>query len=87
MDAQRFDRITRQFGVARFNRRTALGGGGAAFATAALGMAQHAAAQEATPTGSPAAVAPGGEKTTYLFAQPFDGGRSFSIPRSPTPTS
>jgi hypothetical protein len=81
MDGNRFDHITRRLGQ-RTTRRTAMSGGLAAFALAALHQAT--AAQEGTPDAG-ATPAPGDEPV-FMFVQTFGGGRGEVNPGAGTPT-
>jgi hypothetical protein len=83
MDTTRFDRISRLFADRRLSRRAALQQGAAGIAAAGLAAGlRTAAAQDATPTASPAPFPadphPSADGATthpeYLFVQPFDGG-------------
>jgi hypothetical protein len=82
MNANRFDTITKRLAEHRFSRRTALGGGGTALATAALGAftrqtsAQPATPAAATPPPGTDLIHPGAGwvKPTALFTQTFEAG-------------
>ncbi len=78
MDGTTFDRVAKLLSTRR-TRRSAVGGGIGAAATAAFApLAARTKAQDATPevttSGDPHPSADDAVKTEYLFVQPFDGG-------------
>jgi len=81
MNPNRFDQITRSFSERRLSRRTAVTEGVALAATgAALAGLGSAAAQEATPIGTPESfphsvtLPTDGDAVTHLFVQSFQSG-------------
>lgn len=76
MNPNRFDTLAKQVVERRLSRRTALAGTGATLAAAALGLAGHARARDATPVLDTDTIHPGAGwvKPTSLFTQTFDAG-------------
>ncbi|CAA9533617.1 MAG: hypothetical protein AVDCRST_MAG49-77 [uncultured Thermomicrobiales bacterium] len=95
MDASRFDALTRTF-AARRSRRAALRGGAGLGAAALAAHLGRAAAQDATPVGTPEPeMGPGaapdpatlGEDGTFLFVQTATSGSFAPNPNAGTPAA
>jgi hypothetical protein len=84
MDANRFDAVSKLFAKRRLSRRSAVAGAGLAAATAlAVGLDQHANAQDATPVATLPSDADSQSPEDYLFVQSFQSGTLETLGNEP----